>query len=96
MIAKKPSEPFMVDRLTAALLKLGQDAAIPIAGIPTALMVSDDRSYMLHQSRVVFAGAVGSVFPVIVGALRELGRLKPSVQSAFLLVLIHQMDFLSR
>jgi hypothetical protein len=64
MLAKKPPEPFMVDGLAGALPEFGQNAAIPVAGSPAARMVSNDHSYVLHQSLIVFAGAVGAVFPV--------------------------------
>jgi hypothetical protein len=87
MLAKKPPKPFMVDRLTAALLEFGQNAPIPVIWV-----VSNDRSYVLHQSLVVFAGAL-MIAPVVVRALRQTDGLKAPVQSTLILMLIHQVDF---
>lgn len=79
----------MVDRLSGALLKLGQNAPVAVTGV-----VSNDGSNMPHQLLVLFAGAVRAALPVIVGALRKFNRSKAPVQPALLSVLIHQADFL--
>jgi hypothetical protein len=96
MIAKKPSEPLMVNTLSSALLKLWEDPTVTIAGIPAARVVSYNRSNAGHQFLVFFAGAVRTVFPVVVGALRETDRLQALVQSVILFTLTGETNFLSR
>lgn len=81
----------MVDRLAGALPEFGQDAPVSVIRV-----ISYDRSNTGHQFLILFAGAVGTTFPVIVGALRQADRLKALVQSALLSVLIHEANLLGR
>jgi len=90
MIAKKPSEPLMVNTLSSALLKLWEDPTVTVIRV-----VSYNRSNAGHQFLVFFAGA--SAFdPVVVGALRETDRLQALVQSVILFTLTGETNFLSR
>jgi hypothetical protein len=59
MLAKQTPKPFMVDRLVGALPELRQNAAIPVIRV-----ISNNLANLRHEPLVVFAGAVGSAFPI--------------------------------
>jgi len=57
MLAKKPSEPLMVDRLADTLLKLRQNPAVAVGGTPSG-MLTDDLANVVHQLLLLFRGFV--------------------------------------
>ncbi len=91
MLVKKASEPFMVDSLPNAALKLRQDPPVPV---PWMLVYG--LTHMLHQFLIFFGEAVGTVLSIIVGAFRQIDCRKAPIQSAFFFVLIHEADLLGR
>jgi hypothetical protein len=58
----------MIYPLPGALSQLWEDAPVAVAGV-----LSYDVSYVGHQTGFLFA-LLGSIFPVVVGALRKLDR----------------------
>jgi hypothetical protein len=71
MLAKKASEPLMVDRLAGTLLKLRQDPAVAVVGTPSGMLLND-LANVIHQLLLFFGGPRRAVLPVVVGALRQI------------------------
>ncbi len=84
MLAKKPSEPLMVDPLAGTLLKLRQDPAVAVVGAPLE-MLADNLANVVHKLLLFFGGLIRAVLSVVVGALRQIDRLQTSAQVRVLL-----------
>jgi hypothetical protein len=69
MLAKEPTEPFVVDRLTGPFLTFGQNSALAVVW-----MLADDLANTTHHSLLFFARAVRALLAVVVGVCSSVGR----------------------